>query len=203
MKRLLSFVFALLILVGLGFTAFAQDDDEDEARQKAVSFAVKQLAKADPLTRQRGAEELARIADDSPKLLVEGYRVQEKDKRVRLALDWALYRMGNPNKIYDIAKELGTSRRNQATSYLVQLEQPELLYPFLRWDDKTLIGVLGVLASIGDEESLIKIEPYTRVVNPEIVSSAKYARDEINKRLANPQPKKQTRPRAVEGTNPQ
>ncbi len=199
MKKFLSLTACLVFCFAV--SAYAQDEDQNEAQQKAISSAVKRLGNTEPLIRQRAAEELARYADNNQKLIVDGYRVQEKDRRVRLALDWALYRMGNENKLFDIAYELGTSRRNQASSYLVQLEKPEMLYGFLRSEDKVLIGLLGVLAQIGNEGTLVKLEPYTRVVNQEIVSAAKYAREEIYKRLANPALKKQTRPRTVGETS--
>jgi hypothetical protein len=200
MKRFGLYLFSLLLLGCFNFFVKAQDDGENYEQKRRATVAVKKLISTDPLTRQRAAEELATLGAVEQKLLVEGYRLQEKDKRVKLALDWALYRMGVESKLYEVVKELGTSRRNQVTSYLVEYVKPNLLYPFLRADDKTLIGLLGVFARIGDAETLTKIEPYTRVLNPEIVSSAKYAKSEITKRLAEPQQPKQTRPRSVEGT---
>lgn len=178
---------------------FAQDDEQNYEAKRRATVAAKKLTSVDSLTRQRAAEELAKLAAVEQKLLVDGYRFQEKDKRVRLALDFALYRMGVESKLYDVAKELGTSRRNQASGYLIEYVKPDLLYQFLRSDDKTLIGLLEVLALIGDEETLKQIEPYTKVLNQDIVSSAKYAKKEINKRLSQPENPTQTRPRTVDG----
>lgn len=199
MKKFGLFLFSLFLLGCFKFSAKAQDDTENYESKRQATAAVKKLTSVDPLTRQRAAEELATLGAVEQKLLVDGYRLQEKDKRVKLALDWALYRMGVESKLYEVVKELGTSRRNQATTYLVEYVKPDLLYPFLRADNKTLIGLLGVFARIGDAETATKIEPYTRVLNPEIVSSAKYAKDEINKRLSQPQQPTQTRPRTVVG----
>lgn len=198
MKKLLSFA-SFLILLFCGQIVSAQNDDQDYEQKRRATVAVKKLTSTDPLTRQRAAEELAVLGAVEQKLLIDGYRLQEKDKRVRLALDWALYRIGVESKLYEVAKELGTSRRNQAASYLVEYVKPDLLYQFLRADDKTLIGLLDVLAKIGDAETLTKIEPYTKVLNPEIVSSAKYAKEEIGKRLSQSTQPKQTRPRTIEG----
>lgn len=201
MKKKLFLCFVAMLLLGqFGLTVNAQDDEPNYEQKRRATVAVKKLTSVDALTRQRAAEELANLVAVEQKLLVDGYRLQEKDKRVRLALDWALYRMGTESKLYEVVKELGTSRRSQASSYLVNYVKPDLLYQFLRSDDETLIGLLGVFAFIGDEETLTKIEPYTKVINPKIVESAKYAKEEIAKRLSAPQLPKQTRPRTVDGS---
>ena len=195
MKKFRSLAAFMVLLFCFSLAAQAQDDDQDEARKQAIEAAAKKLSSLDPLTRQRAAEELARLTATEQMRLVEGYSLQEKDKRVRLALVWALYRMGKNEKLYEVVSELGTSRKAQAQSYLTQLDNPEFLHPFLRWNDKILVGLLEVLARIGDAETLKKIEPYTKVVDKKIVESAKYASDEINKRLVQPQTQRQTRPR--------
>lgn len=199
MKKFLSFATFFILFFCSSQFLFAQDDEQNYEAKRRATVAAKKLTSVDSLTRQRAAEELAKLAAVEQKLLVDGYRFQEKDKRVRLALDFALYRMGVESKLYDVAKELGTSRRNQASGYLIEYVKPDLLYQFLRSDDKTLIGLLEVLALIGDEETLKQIEPYTKVLNQDIVSSAKYAKKEINKRLSQPENPTQTRPRTVDG----
>src|ERR1041384_4124045 len=78
--------------------------------------------------RQRSAEALARLAATDQRKLVEGYRLQEKNKDVRLALDWALYRMGRSEALYRIVDELDSGRQGQAIDYLSGLESPDLLY---------------------------------------------------------------------------
>src|SRR5215211_3924908 len=76
----------------------------------------------DPLLRQRSAEALARLAATDQRKLVEGYQLQEKDKEVRLALDWALYRMGHAEALYRVVDELDSGRQEQAIGYLSELE---------------------------------------------------------------------------------
>ena len=87
--------------------------------------AAKQLTDRDPLIRQHGAEELAHAAAPEWRHLVEGYRLQEKNARVRLALDWALYRMGKDEALYAVVRALDTGRADQAAGYLASLETPE------------------------------------------------------------------------------
>ena len=54
------------------------------------------------------------IAASDQRKLVEGYQLQEKNKEVRLALDWALYRMGRSEMLYRIVDELDSGRQDQA-----------------------------------------------------------------------------------------
>lgn len=199
MKKFRLSIAFIFLLFCFSLMVQAQSDNQNETGTLATTAAVKRLSSNDPLTRQRAAETLAQLTATEQMRLVEGYRLQEDDKRVRVALDWALYRMGKNEKLYEVVKEVGTLRKTQTQSYLIQLDNPEFLYPFLRWDDKTLIGVLEVLARIGNAESLKKIDSYTKVVDKKIAETAQYAIDEINKRLAQPQTPRQSRPRiAVE-----
>ncbi|HYY43199.1 MAG TPA: hypothetical protein VE775_10745 [Pyrinomonadaceae bacterium] len=82
-----------LILALLFVAAHAQAQttyDErhaDDATKAAATAATRRLASNDPLARQQAAEELAQLAAAGERRLVEGYRLQEKNTRVRLALD--------------------------------------------------------------------------------------------------------------------
>src|SRR5829696_6882276 len=122
-------VVALFLL--LTSTAQAQVPiDGVDARSNPAEFA-KQLGSSDAHVRQRSAEALARLAATDQRKLVEGYQLQESNKEVRLALDWALYRMGRAEALYRIVHELDSGRQDQATGYLTELDTPDLLYPFL------------------------------------------------------------------------
>src|SRR5215208_6286119 len=94
----------VLALVVMAMSTKAQtpiDIDGVDARSNSAEFA-KQLGSADALVRQRSAEALARLASTDQRKLVEGYQLQEKNKEVRLALDWALYRMGRAELLYRV-----------------------------------------------------------------------------------------------------
>src|SRR5215213_4934200 len=126
----LSIAIALLVL----WAGAAQPQtpiDGVDARSNPAEFA-KQLGSSDAHVRQRSAEALARLAATDQRKLVEGYQLQESNKEVRLALDWALYRMGRAEALYRVVHELDSGRRDQAISYLSDLESPDLLYPFLK-----------------------------------------------------------------------
>lgn len=193
----------LISLVAIAFTALSasalirsQEDPSEES-----STYAKQLASADPVIRQAGAEQLARIVALDQRKLVEGYLLQEKDKRVRLALNWALYRMGKSQQLFTIVRDLDSSRHHQAVTYLSQLESADSLYTFLRQEDthpKIVLGLIEALGNIGDGASLQEIKPYLDSYEPQIADAAKISTDLIQQRLNNTPSAIRTRPRTVE-----
>jgi HEAT repeat protein len=199
----------VLVLIGGGVKAHAQSDTQSpidgiDARANTTELA-KQLGSADPLVRQRSAEALARLVAIDQKKLVEGYQLQEKNKDVRLALDWALYRMGKTELLFRIVDELDSGRQQQAIGYLSELEGPEFLYPFLKKQNnrpRVNAGLLHALGRIGNAETVELIKPYLESLQPYVAEAAEIATDQINKRLGevDPQPT-QTRPRTATKPN--
>jgi hypothetical protein len=166
-------------------------DPLDKFRDAAIEsargnpeVAARQLTNADPLVRQRAAEELARLAPADKRRLVEGYRFQEKNERVRLALDWALFRLGKPEAIYAVVRALGTNRYNQSQAYLADLDSPAALHDFLpRTKGEALPRLLEVLARVGDSATLEKIKPFISAADPRVADAARFAEREITRRL--------------------
>jgi hypothetical protein len=174
--------------------------DGVDARSNPAEFA-KQLGSSDAHVRQRSAEALARLAASDQRKLVEGYQLQEKNKEVRLALDWALYRMGRSERLYRIVDELDSGRQDQAIGYLSELESPEVLYPFLKRTTnapRINAGLLKALARIGDAQTLELVKPFRDSHQPYVAEAAEIAHDEIEKRLGEPAPSVRARPRTVE-----
>ena len=198
--KYLKFVFVMLMLV-VGVKAQQVPIDGVDARSNPAEFA-KQLNSPDALVRQRSAEALARLAATDQRKLVEGYRLQEKNKDVRLALDWALYRMGRAEALYRIVDELDSGRQEQAVGYLSELESPDVLYPFLKRTTnapRISAGLLKALARIGDAQTLDLIKPFRESHQPYVAEAAEVAHDEIEKRLAEPAATDvRARPRTVE-----
>lgn len=198
-------VFSICVLLSLGGTAYAQTIPLDgvDARSDPAEFA-KQLSSLDANVRRRSAEALARLAATEQRRLVEGYHLQEQNKEVRLALDWALYRMGRAEALYRVVSELDSGRQEQAIGYLTELDSPDLLYPFLeRRNNQPRInaGLLKALARIGDAQSLDLIKPFRESTQPYVAEAAESAHDEIEKRLAEPRTTEtRVRPRTVEQT---
>jgi len=196
----------LICAVVLGFVVMVSANGQQapvdgvDARSDPAEFA-KQLGSADPLVRQRSAEALARLAATGQRKLVEGYQLQEKNKEVRLALDWALYRMGRAEALYRIVDDLDSGRQSQAVGYLAELESPDVLYPFLKRSNnapRINAGLLKALARIGDAQTLDLIKPFRESHQPYVAEAAEVAHDEIEKRLGEPAPTTRARPRMVE-----
>jgi HEAT repeat protein len=200
MRIILSVCVIGLLFVGV--SSAQQPIDGIDARSNSAEFA-KQLGSTDPLLRQRSAEALARLAATSHRKLVEGYQLQEKNKEVRLALDWALYRMGRSEALYRVVDDLDSGRQEQAIGYLSELESPELLYPFLKKQNnppRVNAGLLKALARIGDAQTLELVKPFRESHQPHVAEAAEIAHDEIEKRLSEPTQPTRVRPRTVSTT---
>ena len=192
----------VLLLVGCVLARAQQSPiDGVDARSDPSEFA-KQLGSTDPHVRQRSAEALARLAATDQRKLVEGYQLQEKNKEVRLALDWALYRMGRDEALYRIVNELDSGRQQQAVGYLSELESPDVLYPFLKRTTnapRINAGLLKALARTGDAQTLELVKPFRESHQPYVAEAAEIAHDEIEKRLSEPAATTtRARPRTVE-----
>ena len=163
---------------------FAQEEAGSPARVDSATVARK-LSSQNPFERRAAAEEVARLAAVEHRRLVEGYRAQEKDSRARLAMDWALYRVGKNESLFPLVRALDEKKlAGQSVSYLKQLESPAPLYVFLgHVNGNTEIRLLEVLASVGDGDTLERIRPYTESTDPGIADAAKFAEREINLRL--------------------
>jgi hypothetical protein len=187
----------LLLMIACVTIAQAQENNQQQAEDPAA-LAVKQLGSRDPLVRQHGAEELARLEAADQRRVVEGYRLQEKNERVRLALDWALYRFGKKESLFSVTRALDSSRSAQASSYLLTLDSPEPLYLFLeRMNGNMQVKLLEILAKIGNAETLGKIKPYAESYDPKIAEAAKKAASEIEGRVGQAPTNTTTRPRQV------
>ncbi len=186
-----AFIFALLMMLCTSGAARAQNAPSSDE-------LVKHLTSRDTDERQRAAEELARLAEPQHRRMVEGYRLQEKDARVRLALDWALYRMGKPTTLFAVVRDLDSKRSNQALTYLNALESPRPLYIFLpQASFNTQVKLLEVLARVGDAETIERIKPLAVSLDPLIANAAKFAEREITRRLEQPPASPSERPRTT------
>lgn len=192
---------ALLLLFSGSAAAqvIVANDDGIDARANAKAIAAR-LGSKDAYERQRAAEALATLAAVSEKKMLEGYRLQEKDKSVRLALDWALYRTGKTEALYQIVRELDSSRHDQAVGYLQRLDSPALLHEVLLRDrnqPQITAGILEALAKIGNNESLELAKSFRDSFNPGVAAAAEIATDAMEKRLAQNENMPPSRPRTV------
>ena len=179
-------ILTLALLALLAGNAVASAQNEPSSAPGVGSAAVaRKLSSRSPLERRAAAEELARLAVAEHRRLAEGYRAQEKDTRVKLALDWALYRMGKNESLFPLVRALGEKKQaEQTVAYLKQLEGPAPLYVFLnRVNGNTQIRLLEVLAAVGDRDTLERIQPFTLSLDPGIADAAKFAEREIQIRV--------------------
>jgi hypothetical protein len=199
-------ILSMLLALSLSQNVCVQAQDNEgyaAEREAAMTFALHHLSDRDAIVRQRAAEVLAKFSAVEHQRLVEGYRLQEKNDRVRLALDWALYRMGKTDALYGVVRGLRSDdRRPQAVGYLSQLAGPQPLYLFFdRADGKTVLGLLQVMANIGDAESLELVKPFEESVEPGVSDAARFAMKEITVRLAQRPQDTPARPRDVQTNN--
>jgi hypothetical protein len=183
-KRVLTLILLSLFAALAPTRVSAQDESVNTSAVDSATVARK-LSSRNPLERREAAEELARVAAVEHRRLAEGYRSQERDTRARLALDWALYRMGKNEALFGVVSGLDSKKTaGQSVGYLKQIESPEPLYVFLgRVNGNTLIRLLEVLASVGDQTTLERVKPYAASLDPGIADAAKFAEREITIRL--------------------
>ena len=198
--RILYAILSVVFVFLCAAAGLAQSCSPDENSHPDSSQYARDLSSGDASTRQAAAESLARLAAVEQKKIVEGYVLQEKDKRVRLALNWALYRMGKSETLFQIVRDLDSSRYSQALDYLTQLESPEPLYLFLTQDNtppKVTLRIVQILGESGNAETVEKIKPFTDHYDQQVSAAAKVAVDQIQNRLAQPQTDVKTRPRVM------
>ena len=170
--------------------------NDDAAQRQALSSA---LVNRDPEVRRMAAEEIARRAEPWFKNMVDGCRLQEKDSKVRLALDWALYRLGENEALFEIVKSLDSGRHSQAVGYLKELEAPEPLYMFLPKAKKnTQVGIFEALGTIGNSGTLNVIRPYRNSTFWEVAKAAAFAEEQIALREEQSADTGKARPRRLE-----
>ncbi len=190
----------LLLVLSMAFNVKTYAMGQENSGDNESTKYAKQLASRNADTRQAAAEALARMVALDQKKIVEGYLLQEKDNHVRLALNWALYRMGKTQLLVKVIRDLNSSRREQAFDYLTQIDSPSLLYPFLQQENqepRIASRLLDVLGRIGDAESLAQIKPFGDSFDPKISEAAQSATLMIQHRLGETQPVQTTRPRTV------
>lgn len=198
---------ALLPFLMLSLPDLSRGQSAVDAPSDTSSYA-RDLGDRDPRVRQRAAEALARLTAVDQKLLIEGYYLQEKNKNVRLALEWALYRLGREASLFQIVRELNSGRQRQAIGYLAQLDSPALLHPFLKQQQRNrpriTVGLLEALGVIGDAESLELVKPFRLRFERGVADAAEIAIEKIERRLAQIESEDSTpsRPRTVGRAEP-
>lgn len=192
----LSAVFTLAPGTALVEAGLRQDQAVTEEKSQAAQYG-QQLSSRDALLRQRAAEEIARVVAVDQRKLIEGHRLQESNARVKLALDWALFRLGRNESLFNVVQQLGeSSRADQARGYLMQIEGPAPLYIFLdRAPDKVKLKLMEVLGEIGDANTAERLRVFASSENDKLADASRKAINLIDERLSRASTESVSRPR--------
>jgi HEAT repeat protein len=173
---------------------FSYDPEREEAALWALSLMgvvqaeqtfVENLGDKDPDRRRYAVEGLARIADPRYMDQMSRLLLTEKDGGVKLALHFALYKMGSNANTQFIVRKLYTDQADQARAYLLEANDPADLYPHIKSSNKTVRReVISVLGRIGNRETIKELEPVARTSGTETANTATVAIKQIEWRIA-------------------
>ena len=133
--------------------------------------------------RMNGAEGLGRIGDTAFTTVLAKKFLLEKDGSVRLALSFALYRLGREEHIVELVEKV---KGDQAFSYLLELpaEKVKVLYPYARSTDNgrkaELLKIIGIR---GEASALEFIREFMNHENSGVASAANLATRYLNSRF--------------------
>ena len=153
--------------------------------ERAEQTFVENMTDHDADRRQYAFEGLARIAD--PRYLDQISRLvlTEKNGDVKLAEQWALYRMGSRPNIQYIVRKLDTDQEQQARAYLMEANDPADLYPYIRSsNDEVRRKVIDILGRIGDGETVKELKPVAETSGKDTSNTATVAIKRIEWRLS-------------------
>ncbi len=152
---------------------------------KAEQTFVENMADKDADRRQYAFEGLARIADSRHLDQTSRMILTESNNDVKLAQHWALYKMGSRPNIQQVVRKLDTYWAEQAREYLMEVDSPADLYPYLQSSNqKTRREVIAILGRIGDKETIRELEPIARSSGAETANAATVAIKRIEWRLS-------------------
>ncbi len=126
-----------------------------------------------PFYRRYGAEGIGRIGDKAEVSRMATAYLREKDEEVKLAMSFALYRLGRDEHLLELAQG-----GDQGSSYLLELDSSEIpkLYPYARSEkDAVKVRVLNVIGLRGDRTALPVVEEFMGHKNADVVSAANLA----------------------------
>ena len=130
----------------------------------------------DEFFRRYASEGLGRIGDRSYTTLLAGEHLRAESKEVRLALSFALYRLGRDEHLVELVGGLG--RGDQGFNYLLELEPGEIhkLHPYVRSaKDSVKERLLEIVGLRGDRSSLPIVQEMISSKNTDVISAANLA----------------------------
>ncbi|HVG17686.1 MAG TPA: HEAT repeat domain-containing protein [Blastocatellia bacterium] len=201
-------------VVGKVKGAFSYNPPRDEAAlwalsligdERAEQIFVENMGDDDADRRQYALEGLARIADPRYMDQISRLVLTEKNGDVKLAGQWALYRMGSRPNIQYVVRKLDTDQEEQARTYLLEANNAADLYPYVRSSNKEVRRkVIEILGRIGDAETVKELQPVAETSGVATANAATLAIKRIEWRMSG-RPRasdsvlrRETRPRRAE-----
>jgi len=123
--------------------------------------------------RRYAAEGIGRIGDKGQVSTMAPAYLREKDGEAKLAMSFALYRLGRDEHLLELAQG-----GDQGSSYLLELESSEVskLYPYLKSEkDAVKVRILNVIGLRGERTALPVVEELMSHKNADVVSAANLA----------------------------
>ncbi len=169
---------------------------------RAEQIFLENIDDKDGERRRYAVEGLARIADQKYANQISRLILTEKNGDVKLAMSWALYKMGEREQIKNIAPRLASGQREQAYGYLMEIDYISDLYPYARSSNMEVRqNAIEILGKTGDKATISELEPIATTSGVETANNATLAIKRIEWRIAG-KPRasdevlrKQTRPR--------
>jgi HEAT repeat protein len=153
--------------------------------ERAEQVFVENMTDRDADRRQYAFEGLARIADSRYLDQTSRLVLTEGNTEVKMAQQWALYKMGSRPNIQFIVRKLDTDQAQQARDYLLEAKDPADLIPYIRSSNPTVSRrVIEILGRIGDRETIRELEPVARTSGAETSDTATVAIKRIEWRLS-------------------
>ncbi|HEV8488000.1 MAG TPA: HEAT repeat domain-containing protein [Blastocatellia bacterium] len=172
---------------------FTHNPPRDEAALWALSLIgddraeqtfVENIDDKNAMRRQYAFDGLARIAEKRYLDQISRLVLTEGDADVKLAQHWALYRMGSRPNIQYLIHDLDTDREEQARQYLMEIEDPSDLYPYIQSNSKVVRRrIIEILGRIGDQSTIKELEPVARSSGAETSDFATLAIKRIEWRM--------------------
>jgi len=123
--------------------------------------------------RRLGAEGLGRTGEKASLSLVATQYLREEDPEAKLAMSFALYRLGREEHLLEV-----TQGGDQGLEYLLEMDAAEMpkLYPYLESEkDSVKARILTALGQRADRSALSVVERYMRNANGDVASAANLA----------------------------
>ena len=153
--------------------------------ERAEQTFVENMTDNDADRRQYAFEGLARIADPRYSDQISRLVLTEKNGDVKLAEQWALYRMGSRPNIQYIVRKLDTDQEQQARTYLLEANDPADLYPYIHSSNNDVRRkVIDILGRIGDGETVKELQPVAETSGKDTSNTATVAIKRIEWRMS-------------------